>query len=718
MTYEDETPATAPAPDAAAAPVEEKKPEPTDAEKAFVGGWVKRIIAAEEHWEKLAFKKMKACQHIARTGGTKEWVGEDTEDGNYVVPILNRHINQSVAQLYAKNPTALAKRKRRRMHTVWDGKISSLQQAQMMTQAASSMMGMQPDPMTAAIMADIEQVRGYIAMMDGLADTLTLLHAYYMQEQAAGYKQLFKALVRRTKVNGVGYVTLGFQRMLEPRPEVTGKIHDTTQQIKHVEQLLREASREQHDEGSAKLEELRTALETLQGEEFIIAREGPVLGFPKSTAIILDPRTQHLKTLYGCGWWAEKFMMTPSEIEEQWKVDIRASYKPYTENGERKKPAWWSDKSGRECEEPEARVYRVQHKPTGTEFVVCEGYHCYVKAPVAPDVRIERFFTLFPLVFNECEDDDNIFPSSDVWQARHSQAEYNRARQGLRDHRKQNKPGYYSPTGSLSDPDKARLSARTSGEIVEVGALVEGQKLEDKLAAIPAIPIDGALYDVEGTYNDMLRSVGSQAANQGVTTGDTATESSIAENSRQVSEASHVDDLDDMLTEIARSMGQLMLTELSKETVVEIVGPGAVWPEMAQTRDEVAKDLALETKAGSSGRPNEAAELANMERGMPHIVQLPGVNPTPIAERYLQLLNIDVEGAVLEGMPSIVAMNAMANKPSAQPGNGDPQSDPGAQGDKGGDNAPKAKGNEPGAQPAMPAPGDQGPAAAGGMAAA
>jgi hypothetical protein len=128
-----------------------------------------------------------------------------------------------------------------------------------------------------------------------------------------------------------------------------------------------------------------------------------------------------------------------------------------------------------------------------------------------------------------------------------------------------------------------------------------------------------------------------------------------------------------------------------------------VWPDMPQSREEIAKDLVLTIKAGSSGRPNKAAKLANMERGMPTVVQLPGVDPTPIAEEFLQLLDIDTEKAIVGGLPSIVAMNAMASKPSPQPGTGDPNSDPGAQGDKGPQNAPAAAQNEPQSQPAYPA---------------
>ena len=65
--------------------------------------------------------------------------------------------------------------------------------------------------------------------------------------------------------------------------------------------------------------------------------------------------------------------------------------------------------------------------------------------------------------------------------------------------------------------------------------------------------------------------------------GATATETSIAENSRMSSTSDNVDDLDEWLTEITKSGGQLMLMQLSKQTIEEIVGPGAAWPDMPPT---------------------------------------------------------------------------------------------------------------------------------------
>src|SRR3546814_16682153 len=82
------------------------------------------------------------------------------------------------------------------------------------------------------------------------------------------------------------------------------------------------------------------------------------------------------------------------------------------------------------------------------------------------------------------------------------------------------------------------------------------------------------------------------------------------------------DDLDEFLAEVARATGQLMLLELDEATAKRIAGEGAVWP--ALSREDVISEIFLTVKAGSSGRPNKAAEIAKRERAFQFIVQLPG----------------------------------------------------------------------------------------------
>ncbi|HEY5798481.1 MAG TPA: hypothetical protein VIU82_26050 [Bosea sp. (in: a-proteobacteria)] len=712
----------APAAYGAMAPKErsdDAKPEVDPARAALVAEWLKRAKRAKKKWE-TAFKRMDECQQLAAEGATEEWV----KAGNYVVPVIVRHINQAVAQLYAKNPKAVAKRKKRMMYTLWDGRSDTLQAAM---EAANPqppmdpMTGMplaggptdpmtgaplapEPDPNAVAMIQEIAAVREQNDMIDRMGKTQELLWDYFTTEQSGGFKQQVKAAIRRTKVNSVSWCKLVFQRELEARPEIGAQIDDTTQQIARLEQLGREVEEGDTSEDSARVEELRLLLQQLQGKESIIVREGPVFDWPRSKDMYPDEKCTHLKTLFGAQALFHEFMLSPDEVESIYGVDVCGNYTEFKgddrgddEKGERPKTS-----AGDETGKGRARVIEVQDKRNGQFLTICEGYPDFLKEPAEPDVKIERFFTGFPLVFNETENEKDIYPPSDVWLMRHLQFEYNRKREALREHCIAAAPNYVVRKGHLDKVDRAALQGAKAHEVIEVktGA---GEDVAAVIKRLEKANIDPNLYEVEQVFSDMQRVSGAQEANLGGTSDGTATESTIAEQSRTVSLSENVDDLDEWLSDIAAGTGQLMMLELSKETVQGIVGPGAVWPDMQTSREEIAQDLLLEIKAGSSGRPNAAAELAKLERAMPYIVQMPDMNPKVFAKRYLELLDIDVEDAFVEGLPSITALNSMMAKGGVQAGTGDPATDPNAQGQQGGQNAAQQPGRQAGPQPAFPA---------------
>lgn len=703
-TAEEMEPSPAAASPSAPEPSKDEK-EVTAARTALVKQWQDRIDRAKKHFAK-DFQRMRANMQFAIDGADKEWLAAD----NYVVPIVNRHINQAVAQLYAKDPRAQASRRRRLMYTVWDGTQESLVAA---TQAAMppvdpmtgapmidpmTGMPMEGDPNALALLQEIEQVKAENAMIDKLAETLTILWRYYVGEQASGFKQQAKALVRRTKVCGVGYVKLAFQRELKKNPETVAAIDDAAGQLAAIQQGLRALKDGEIEESSARAEELRLLMKQLDAQLYIIAREGPIFDFPRATEVLIDPACRHLKTFAGARWVATWFDMHPDDIEETYGVDIRGRYTALTANRE-DPTVKVRQKEGDDKEPGMARVYEIQDKKLGQTCTICEGFPDFLKEPAEPDVKIERFWTLFPLVFNEVESDEKLYPPSDVQLLRHTQNEYNRSRQGLREHREANRPFYVAPKGVLSEADKKKVGTHASHSLLELQALKPGQKADELFQRGPSAPIDPAQYEVESHFQDVLRTVGSQEANLGGTSNATATEASIAENSHSSSRDDNIDDLDDMLTELSRATGHLMLMELAKETVVEIVGPGAVWPEVQGNREQIAKDLLLDIKAGSSGRPNAAADLAKLERAMPYLLQTPGVNPKPVIEKYANLLDVDMEDLYVEGLPSMTSMN-QAKQPNL---GADPAADPNAQGPAGEQNAPASGEGNDAPQPAFPA---------------
>jgi hypothetical protein len=678
------------------------QPEVEESRRSFVKDITKQIKDAKKH-HKAAFDRMFADMEMARLGRDKK----KTPENHYVANIIQRHVQQRVSALYAKNPRAIARRRDRLDFRIWDGKMETLMMAQQtLTMAQQSLMvnpGMEmlimssPEVMQAqALMQDYQQGIQQRQMLDRIAKTLEVLFTYSMQEQDPSFKAQFKQLVRRCVVTGVGFVKLGYQREMQRRPDVASKIQDITDRLSHIEQMVADLGDGATDESSGEIEELAQALKQLNSEEMVIVREGLLFDFPRSTTIIVDPKCVQLKGFLGADWVAEEFIMETDEVKRVYQVDVGHSYTGYHSTRFGNKEIG----RGQKTSKGKVIVWEYYHKPTGVVYTVADGYPDFLIDPAAPNVQVERFFPFFVLAFNDIEDEEEIYPPSDVHLMRDMQDEYNRSRQGLREHRRANRPKYAAAVGALEESDKELLQSHPAHAVIELSNLQPGRPVSDVLQPIATVGVDPNLYDTNFLFEDMLRVVGSDESSFGMASnGGTATDAAIADTARSSSTSSQIDDLDDMFTEMAREAGKVLMKEMDQETVVEIVGPGAVWPEFSA--EDLAEEIFLEVEAGSSGRPNRAQEIANMERLLPFLLQMPGISPVWLAKNTLKRMDdtLDLTDAVIDSAPSIMSVNRQA-----QIGTANAQTDPNQQGGEGGDNAPQAQGTEGGPQAFFGAP--------------
>ena len=248
-----------------------------------------------------------------------------------------------------------------------------------------------------------------------------------------------------------------------------------------------------------------------------------------------------------------------------------------------------------------------------------------------------------------------------------------------------------SPAGRLELEDKDKLRSHPANAVIEIQGMASGEKVDDLIQPVRMIGIDPNLYEVKTIFDDVQLVVGAQEANFGGLAKATATETSIAESARMSALGAQIDELDSFMSEVTRAAGQILLTEMSAEQVKSIVGPGAVWPEL--TNEQIQEEIFLEIEAGSTGKPNQAAEMRNMERMLPFILQVPGIDPKWVAREVIKRLDdrLDVDEAMSEAIPSIVAMNAAKNAQAAAGGMPGAQ-DPAMQGAQGAVNAPSAPG--------------------------
>jgi hypothetical protein len=556
------------------------------------------------------------------------------------------------------------------------------------------------------IMMDAARVKSENIMMDKLAKTLELLYGYEVDNQPHPFKSMLKMTVRRAVTNGVAYVKLGFERVMQLRPDLEKGIADANERLATLQRLAADATDSITDNSDKEAEQIRLLLQDLTQQQGAVVREGLTFDFPMSTRIIPDIKCIDLRNWVAADWVAEEYLLSVSEIEEIYGVDVRGHCTEYGTDDDTdptKAMSDWSTASTKDDSrnEPNALVWEIYSRKDGLVYVVCDGYKEFLKEPAGPEIYNERFYPWYGLIFNGLEDERELYPPSDVRLMRDMQLEYNRCREGLKEQRIAGRPFIGVVAGALDEEDLDKITNREANAVIELNALQPNQDIKQLLQAYAGAGIDPNLYEVNPVYEDILRTTGIQEANLGGTSNTTATQAQIAEGSRMTSMGSNIDDLNDLLTQLARNGGQILMREMSQERVKRIVGPGAVWPAEAVAQD-VANEILLEIEAGSMGRPNQAQEIANAQRLMPLLIQLPGIDPEFLAKDTLRRLDdrLDLTEAFKSSLPSIVAMNGAASGTGAPTMPGAGAGAGAAMGPQGAVNAPS--GGDTGPPPSAP----------------
>lgn len=672
----------------------QKRQAPDEAEKKLVSSLCDRI-KSDRTFHKPAFDQMREDMAVARRGAPKSW-----PKNSYVANITGRHINNKTGTLYAKNPRAVARRPEKLDFAVWDERETSVMQAlEVMMTAATA------DPVTGALvvapgqemavaqaqelLADYQQGMERRQMVDRIGKTLEILFEYFTREQTPlDFKTSMKQLVRRACTTGVGYVMLGFQREYGENDTVVARIADFRNRLDKIVHLSEEIEDAENSEtNEADKRELELALKALEEEQYVLIREGLTFDFLKSTEVIPDQMCTTLEGFVGARWITVQRMHTREEVEQKYSIDLKMGCTKYKDDGSLHD----EDSGDSEDKKPEDLACVWQHfdRETGVVYLMCDGYPGFLRDPGAPDVYVEDFWPVYALTFNDGEDDKNLYPMSDVQLMKYMQEEYNRSRQGLREHRQAARPRFLSRKGVLDDEEKRLLQSAQPFEVIDVNPMGGEDDLRKLVQAVDIPGVDPNLYETNPLFTDIQLTVGSSEAQFGMASGATATESSIAQSSVDLSTSSSVDDLDSFLTRVARAAGQIMLKEMSPETVMAIAGPGAIWPQL--TLEEIASELFLEIQAGSSGKPNQTQEIRNWKEMLPFLIQMPNISPDWLARESLRRLDdkLDLTDAVVENIPSIMALNGMQQAAA----NG---AQPEAQGPEGASNAPAPPGGPAG----------------------
>lgn len=670
----------APVPDTSTAAAPSSPPTDDPLELAAVKQWIGRIKAAKQHSSE-DYKRMRENMEFAAGFQRRGQAKMDSDE--VVINLIIRAVNQKVAQLYCKDPKAVAKRRKRLDYALWDGDVQQLMTAlQQLTQALQSGMQAQPDIM--ALIADFNQGQAWHKLLKRVGDALEIVYQYQCDSQQPNFKYQMKQLVRRVVTCGVGFVRLSCVANDDMPLSSSGTDNTLLGMKKRLQALVDEIDQSDLPEDDPHMEDLRELVDAIQTAEQSGEQQDASMGeklvfdFPDATAIIVDPNIVSFKEFIGCNWIAQEHIVSVEDTNSYFELrgddalHAGDGLISYSEDGQAQIGSTATLGTDADGQPPQINVcvWEVFNRVNKTKLFVIDGYKKYAQEPAPVNPCLKRFWPVFALTFNDIEVKRGLkatpYPPSDVQLMKAAQQEWNRTRQEFRNQRAANIPFYLAMEGVMVDSDKSSFADHENSEIIYIKGLPKDGDVNKMVAAFKPAPIDPALYTVEPLKEDMQLAAGFQQADLGTAQAHvTATNSSIAEQSRINGVSSNADDMDDFLTTIAGSAGELIFLLFSKDTVVRIAGQGAtVWPDT--DKQAFVDQLYLTIVAASSGRPNRAVDIANVERIMPLVLQAMQMPQLwPFVTYMMKVLDDRLDPA--DFMPAMSALGAGGMQPAGQP---------------------------------------------------
>jgi len=632
-----------------------KADEPSPSEESAVRQWTDRIKAAKKKWQP-DFERMRSDMNF--TAGFQWEDQEDLNDNRYVCNFVLRAVRQKVAQLYARDPKAVYRRRKRLDYQIWDMKLESLQMA---------ITGLN-NPASMALLMDYTHGRMQRDMVDRIGLTMEIAFRWMLDNQQPSFKLQMKQLVARVVTCGVGFIRLNFSRSFEgtlATSDTESTIVDRIKKLKFIVSQIDEGKVQPEDPRVQEAQALMASIsQSIEGGDTQNVNERLVFDFPSATSVVVDPACRAIKGFVNAQWVAQEYIL-PVDYVNEWfelsgesRVKLEGGVTPYKADAKEDLASQGSDPaSSADIQKSRVAVYEVFHLPTKSTMFICEGHKRWVKAPEALSPETNRFWPLIALTFNDVETDPGarttIYPPSDVQLLRPVQKEWNRSRDALRSQRKANCPRYFSQKGILNSEDKDKLQMSLPNEVVEV-SLPSGTTMDQAVKAFQPAKLDPLVYETQSLQVDIQATIGNQEVSEPVSKRETATGATINEQSRLTITSSNVDDLDDFLSDLAEASGEVMIRELSPETVQRVVGPGAAWPQT--DKENFLNEVFLDVVAASSGRPNKALELSNWQVAAP-ILQSAGASPMFLVRETLKRLDdrLDPEEAFPLGQTGIMS---------------------------------------------------------------
>lgn len=279
---------------------------------------------------------------------------------------------------------------------------------------------------------------------------------------------------------------------------------------------------------------------------------------------------------------------------------------------------------------------------------------------------------------------DHFYPLGDLEALEPLQAELNRTRSDMMNHRKRYAPKYVYKKGAFDAEGRAALESQKGGTMVPV--VDENQPLNDVVMPFPTVPMDANLYSYsEIIESDIDRVSGISEYQRGglPEIRRTATEASIVQDASNARSADKLALVEEIIREVAERLVQLAQQFLTGEQVARIVGSNGqpVWVPFEPS--DIEGEFDFEVEAGSTQPQNETfrrQQAVQMLNTLAPFMDSGIINPVEMARYALQFgFGIkNPERFLAQGVPTPSTAPPGEQPPgSIDPNTGLPQEAPG-----------------------------------------
>lgn len=617
-------------------------------------------IADAEKYHAPAHRRMLALENVVRYGYDSGESGFDSrvmatlrrKFGAYHLAFLSLHLELLATALYSRNPELEFKRTRRMNYKAWDGEEQTLMDAFNSIEQAI-MAGMPPDPLALEILDEVVYVDEINDHIDRQGETLTLLASSYMNDPTISFREKLNSCVKDIGLHGgtfVGCVPVDDSQM----GDILGSPHTKVAAERKVKYFRAMAAREVNNPEKKEKYEKRAAMVEAAVQFLPRTHTDSVhFDFVKAYNLIPDKDCTTLQGMKEAKWIAVRHWVSEERLLEAFPELVGKEKADYSRTDIPSSP-------GKDT--TLLPVYLVFDQRDYTYSVVSPCYpKIYIREPITFPVASDNFYPYVWMTWREPEQNGCLYPVSDVEKAASSQAEVNMIKTLYMASLLLNVPRYMVKKGSLTAEDAKKLNDYDPLGVVEIGVQAFDQlKAGDLFTSLTFGSPSQADYNPAIARQQINAVLGVSEASFGVVSEESATASSLAADGAKGLLDHKRWRFDECLANLARLAGGVMMRYATPDQVLERVGEGAVWfpPEEV----DFSSELYLTAKTGTSGHLNSNEMLAKIERIANLIIQIPGFPIQELKTHLLNYLGMDPQTAAENGMPSIIAMNAMQNK--------------------------------------------------------